>query len=104
MYIVHVIQCCFYFSLTLNIEIYYIISEYVDNLLVVPSNGQVQGSVSISDPEAEVNSLILEESDNVHISLICRHHDGRGLATSSLLVQISSGHSQRFECFQILIL
>ena len=49
------------------------LSEYVDDFLVVPSNGQVKGSVSISVLEAEVNSLILEESDNVHISLICGH-------------------------------
>ena len=80
------------------------LSEYLDDLLVVPELGQVQGVISFGVPEAEVNTLILEEPDNVHITLIrCLHH-GRELESPAWCVEVSSGCSQGLQSVQVLFL
>ena len=80
------------------------LSEYLDDLLVVPELGQVQGIITLGVLAAEVNSLILEEPDNVHISLIgCIHHGGE-LKSPAWRVKVSSGCSQRLQGVQVLFL
>ena len=80
------------------------LSEYLDDLLVVPELGQVQSIVPLSVLAAEVNTLILEEPDNVHISLIRSMHDGGELKRARLCVQVSSGCSQGLQSGQVFLL
>ena len=74
------------------------LSEYLDDLLVVPELGQVQGVISFGVPEAEVNTLILEEPDNVHITLIGSLHHWRELESAALWcrgqLRLQSGPSE----------
>ena len=80
------------------------LSKYLDDLLMVPKLSQVQGIISLSVLKAEVNSLVLEESDDVHISLIRSMHDGGELKRAIRCVQISSGCSQSLQRVQVLLL
>ena len=80
------------------------LSEYLDDLLVVPELGQVQGIISLGVLEAEVNSLILEEPDNVHISLIRSMHYGGELESPACCVEVSSGCSQGLQGVQVILL
>ena len=80
------------------------LSEYLDDLLVVPELGQVQSIVPLSVPEAEVHTLILEEPDNVHISLIRSLHHGRELKSAAWCVEVSSSCSQGLQSVQVLFL
>ena len=80
------------------------LSEYLDDILMVPELSQVQGIISLSVLKAEVNSLVLEESDDVHISLIRSMHDGGELKRAIRCVQISSGCSQGLQSGQVLLL
>ena len=71
---------------------------------MVPKHSQVKSIISLSVLKAEVNSLVLEESDNVHISLIRSMHDGGELQRARLCVQVSSGCSQGLQSGQVFLL
>ena len=71
---------------------------------MVPELGQVQGIISLGVLEAEVHSLVFEESDNVDISLVRCNHDRGELQRAALSVKISPGSGQCLEEIQVLIL